>query len=413
MPYPKVSARFFFKVVMAASVSWLGAGVGAASQQDGVTLYGVIDLGIEYDRVRQEAVSGPASSQALNQSFFGMSNGVQSGSRFGLRGVESLGGGVSIDFVLEGGFNPAQGTSSQGRRLFGRQSTIGVSLRDVGQFEVGRQINLASNYFLSIDPFGEGFGQANIGTSFGSTNTTRYGNMLLLQATPFSGLKVGAGYSFATELAGIYEGGASCITSQSCTAQVTGYNFVSNQNMRALTLGAQYRQGPLDLAFAYDRFYGDAAQQVSSQSPSAWVLGGAYNLRIVKLSLAFGRSLNGLINGQNSGTGAAPPSGLTTSSGVSGAVLFLPNAQTSSYMFGVTAPLSSQTTILASWQMMQPQGVLSDNAQFNTQQIYSAALTHQLSARTDVYTYASYGLNYAMMNTAESFVIGVGMRHKF
>jgi hypothetical protein len=63
--------------------------------------------------------------------------------------------------------------------------------------------------------------------------------------------------------------------------------------------------------------------------------------------------------------------------------------------------------------MMQPQGILKSDPQFNTQQILSAALTQQLSARTNLYTYASYSQNFAMINTAESFVIGVGIRHQF
>jgi len=409
---PNVLECFLSKVKWLASCALVAISSGVAAQQSGVTLYGILDLGIEYDRVRQQPTSGALPLQRLNQSFFGMSNGVQSGSRWGLRGVESLGGGVAFDFVLEGGFNPAQGTASQGGRLFGRQSTIGVSMRDVGQLDMGRQINLASNYFLSIDPFGEGFGQANIGASFGSTNTTRYDNSLILQVIPVQGLTLGAGYSFSTNMSAIYAGGASCITIQTCTVQTGGYNFIPDHNMRALTLGAQYRRGPLHIAIAYDKLYGDASQQDSQEAPSGWVLGGSYDFRVVKLSLAFGRSINGFANGQSSGTGATT-SGLPVPSGIAGGVLFLPGAQSSSYMVGVTAPLAAQTTLLASWQMLQPQGILSGNAQFNAQQIYSAALTQQLSARTNVYTYVSYGQNYAMVNTAESFVLGLGVRHKF
>lgn len=386
---------------------------GAAAQQNGVTLYGIIDLGIEYDRVRQYAFPGGLPQGVVDQTFFGMSNGVQSGSRFGLRGYEDLGGGLGVNFVLESGFNPAQGISAQGGRLFGRQSTVGMTLRQTGRVDFGRQINLASNYFLSIDPFQEGFGQANIGSSFGSTNTSRYSNMLLLQATPVTGLTVGAGYSFATELSAIYASEQSCISTQSCPVNAGGYNFNSSQNMRALTLGAQYKRGPLDLALVYDKLYGDAAQQSSGASPSFWVLGGAYDFKVVKLSLAAGLALDGFANGQTQGTGATASSALITTSWAPGAVLFLPGARASSYLIGVTAPLSSRVTLLASWQMMQPQGIMTGDSQFKAQQIYSVALTQQLSARTNLYTYASYGQNFAMINTADSFVFGVGMRHQF
>ena len=399
---------------MRAALVCLGLfGAGAAAQQNGVTLYGIIDLGIEYDRVRQEAFSGGLPQGPLNQSFLGIANGVQSGSRFGLRGNEDLGGGLGVNFVLEGGFNPGQGTSGQGGRLFGRQSTLGMTLRDVGRLDVGRQINLASNYFLSIDPFQEGFGQANIGSSFGSTNTARYGNMLLLQLTPVSGLTLGAGYSFSTGLSAIYAGEQDCISTFSCPATSGGYNFISNQNMRAITLGAQYKRGPLDLVVTYDKIYGDASQPNSTVSPSFWVLGGAYDFKVLKLSLAVGQAQNGFANGQAQGTGATSGSLLTSTSWTPGAMLFLPGARANSYLVGITAALTSQVTLLASWQMMQPQGILTSDSQFKVQQILSAALTQQLSVRTNLYTYASYGQNFAMIHTAESFVFGVGIRHQF
>lgn len=387
--------------------------VAAAAQQNGVTLYGIIDLGIEYDRVRQQAFAGGLPQGPLSQSFLGMTNGVQSGSRFGFRGNEDLGGGVGVNFVLENGFNSADGTFGQGGRLFGRQSTLGMTLRDVGRLDLGLQVNLASNYFLSIDPFQEGFGQANIGSSFGSTNTARYSNLLLLQLTPISGLTLGAGYSFSTGVPGIYAGEQGCIKTLSCPEVPARYNFIANQNMRAITLGAQYNRGPLDLALAYDRIYGDASQPASNVSASFWVLGGSYDFKVLTLSLVAGQSIDGFANGQTQGTGATSGSVLTTTSLAPGAMLFFPGARANSYLVGVTAPLSSQFTLLASWQMMQPQGILKSDSQFKTQQILSAALTQQLSVRTNLYTYASYGQNFAMINTAESFVFGVGIRHQF
>ena len=413
MRHRRLIKNAFHQLICAALVCLGLFGAGAAAQQNGVTLYGIIDLGIEYDRVRQEAFSGGLPQGPLNQSFLGIANGVQSGSRFGLRGNEDLGGGLGVNFVLEGGFNPAQGTSGQGGRLFGRQSTLGMTLRDVGRLDVGRQINLASNYFLSIDPFQEGFGQANIGSSFGSTNTARYGNMLLLQLTPVSGLTLGAGYSFSTGLSAIYAGEQDCISTFSCPATSGGYNFISNQNMRAITLGAQYKRGPLDLVVTYDKIYGDAAQPNSTVSPSFWVLGGAYDFKVLKLSLAVGQAQNGFANGQAQGTGATSGSLLTSTSWTPGAMLFLPGARANSYLVGITAALTSQVTLLASWQMMQPQGILTSDSQFKVQQILSAALTQQLSVRTNLYTYASYGQNFAMIHTAESFVFGVGIRHQF
>lgn len=385
----------------------------AAAQQASVTLYGLLDLGITYEHVRRDAVKLPPAPGAVDEALFGVSNGVQSGSRWGLRGVAPLGSGVHIDFVLEGGINPADGVASQDGRLFGRQSTMGLVMQNVGRLDIGRQINLASNYFLNIDPFSEGFGQANMGSSFGTANTSRYGNLVLLQVKPFGGLTIGAGYSFATQQDAIYAAGRPCAATQSCSAQAGAYYFSSNQNLRALTLGAHFKSGPLEAAVSYDRMYGDASKTEGSAEPSAWVLGGAYDLKFMRVSVAVGRTNNGLFNGQASGSGSVTPSGLETASWVGGAVLFLPGTQASSTMLGVSVPLSGQSTLLASWQMMQPGGLFANDALYKTQQVYSAALSQQLSARTNFYAYTSYGQNYGMVNSAESFMVGVGMRHTF
>lgn len=385
-----------------------------AAQSGQVTLYGIIDLGIEYGRIRQAASAPSSQSGAINESYLGMANGVQSGSRWGLKGVEALGGGLSADFVLEGGFNSATGTSAQSGRLFGRQSTLGLSQREVGRIDVGRRINLASDYFLDIDPFSEGFGQANIGASFGSANTTRYGNMVLVQATPLTGLTLGAGYSFATQLTAIYANEGNCIETQSCPVQAGAYNFSSAQNMRALTLGARYKHGPLQLALAYDKLAGDVTQTQGAAQPSEWMVGGAYDFNVVRVSAAVGRNSNGFFNGQAAGTGSVTPTaGLVATTWNTGSVLFLPGVSSSSYMLGINAPLSSQMNLLSSVQLMRPEGIIANNTSFKLQQIYSAALTQQISPRTNLYVYTSLARNFAVVNSAESFMFGVGMRHKF
>ena len=86
-----------------------------------------------------------------------MINGVQNGSRWGLRGSEDLGDGLRAVFTLESGFDSGNGKPGQSSRLFGRQATIGLASDSWGQLDFGRQTNIASKYFGSIDPFGAGF----------------------------------------------------------------------------------------------------------------------------------------------------------------------------------------------------------------------------------------------------------------
>ena len=72
----------------------LGAFAGAASAQSSVTLYGRLDLSV---------------NKGVGQTAKNLSNG--SGSRFGVRGSEDLGGGMSALFNLEHRFDADTGAS--------------------------------------------------------------------------------------------------------------------------------------------------------------------------------------------------------------------------------------------------------------------------------------------------------------
>lgn len=79
---------------------------GCAWAQSSVTLFGVVDAAVE-------RVKGAESTVRI-------ASGQQQGSRWGLRGVEELGGGLKAVFHLESGFNTDSGQAAQGGRLFGR-----------------------------------------------------------------------------------------------------------------------------------------------------------------------------------------------------------------------------------------------------------------------------------------------------
>src|SRR5215813_10577971 len=104
--------------IAAAALGGLGA-APVAHAQGSVTLYGIIDAGISY-------VSSSATPTG-HASLIKYADGVASGSRWGVRGTEDLGGGLKTVFVLENGFSSADGTIGQGGALFGRQAYVGVS----------------------------------------------------------------------------------------------------------------------------------------------------------------------------------------------------------------------------------------------------------------------------------------------
>ena len=73
------------KSLMALAVMGAFAGTAMAAN---VTVYGVIDTGLQYQHVDTDGVA--------NESTFEMSSGVMSGSRVGLKGSEDLGNGLTV-----------------------------------------------------------------------------------------------------------------------------------------------------------------------------------------------------------------------------------------------------------------------------------------------------------------------------
>lgn len=92
-----------------------------------VALYGSIDIGITY----------MSNSQGHPRTF--MDSGVFRASRFGFKGREDLGSGLSAIFTLENGFFPQNGTAAAGGGIFGRQSYVGLASRTWGTVTMGRQ----------------------------------------------------------------------------------------------------------------------------------------------------------------------------------------------------------------------------------------------------------------------------------
>ncbi|CAE6823877.1 Outer membrane porin protein 32 [Paraburkholderia domus] len=111
----------------------------AAHAQSSVTLYGVIDNGVEY----QNAGSGGAV-RATSGGLFA--------SRYGLKGSEDIGGGLHVNFQLEQGFSGATGAAASSTAAFSRQAWVGLS-GAFGETRIGLQ-NTPQYIFLNpeLDP---------------------------------------------------------------------------------------------------------------------------------------------------------------------------------------------------------------------------------------------------------------------
>lgn len=380
----------FTKLTAALALS-LGTVAVAQAQQNSVTLFGLADVGVGFNNI-----SAPNESARSN---LGATSGVSRPTVFGIRGVESLGNGNSVVFNLTSQFSMGNGTIS-GDSMFGQQATLGVRNDRYGQFDLGRQTNMASKLFQSIDPFSTFYGQAGMGASFGTTNNLRYSNMLMYQSTAWNGLTAGVGYSFNTGLQ----------TAYADNGIVTGatQNYGTTNNPRALTLGVNYANGPLQVAATYDQIMpANNIGNGENSTPKSWILGAAYDFQVVKASLAYGQTRGGAI----SGTLPSAVSGIN-SDWAQGGVLSQGGYGANSYLLGLSAPVAANQKVFASVQLATPTGS-ADIAANGTQSVYSLGYEYSLSKRTTTYAYASYANNYLMLEGAKSTAVGVGLRHAF
>lgn len=107
---------------------------GSALAQSSVTVYGRLNLTLE-----SRKINGVSEKGLYNNA-----------SRVGFKGTEDMGGGLKAGFVLEHGFNPDDGTQSQGA-FWARQSEVWVG----GSFGTVRLGNFVSEaYFATGDYVG-------------------------------------------------------------------------------------------------------------------------------------------------------------------------------------------------------------------------------------------------------------------
>ncbi|WP_368683040.1 porin [Paraburkholderia sp. BR10936] len=129
------------------SLSVMAAAVIAstpAMAQSSVTLYGVLDVFAGYQNTK---VDGKTTSLAVLGN-----NGLMT-SRWGLRGMEDIGGGYRVNFALESGFDPGTGKLQNSYRFFDRQAWVGLG-GGFGEVRFGRQNTPMFTWSGNMDAFG-------------------------------------------------------------------------------------------------------------------------------------------------------------------------------------------------------------------------------------------------------------------
>ena len=229
----------------------LAAFAGSAAAQSNVTIYGLIDGGVEHQ-------SGGAAGSVTK-----VTSGVQNASRIGFKGTEDLGGGLSALFTLENGFALDTGAMLQGGALFGRQAFVGLK-GGFGTVTLGRQYTpIFTSLCGVIDPFACGLaGNAANLMSQGGTAATgggpRTNNAIKYAAPVISGVMAEVTYGLgetAGDTAALRTLGGQVGYAAGPLVVRLAHNNVNNATAtlrsKVTTLGAKYDFGMAAVHFAY------------------------------------------------------------------------------------------------------------------------------------------------------------------
>lgn len=264
----------------------LSALENVAHAQSSVTLYGVLDEGINFINNVPNGNPNVGGRKLYLDSTTGMY-----GSRWGLKGAEDLGGGLKAVFTLEAGINMNNGAAAQGGLAFGRQASVGLSSQSYGSVTLGRQYDMVVNFVQPVSMNGYFSGNAfqhpgdidNLGNTYRTNNTIRY------FSPGFNGLTFGVEAS----LGGV-AGNASALG---------GYSAGAAYAIGPIALGAGYMyfkdpdgspvpntSGPASSGF----FNGNGTTSTFGSLNSAYQTAAAYQVAAVGGTYALGSALIGL-----------------------------------------------------------------------------------------------------------------------
>lgn len=350
------------KHLLALSAMTLCAGSAYA---DNVTVYGIIDAGINYFTSAVDANGNKATQLKMD-------TGVSQGSRIGFKGTEDLGGGLKAIFTMENGFNLDDGTQGQGA-LFGRQAFVGLSDEKLGTLTMGRQYDFMVNMgayatgaqtvagSIAWGLHGDGAtGAPGNGALNDRVSGDRTNNALKYESAKFGGFSFGGLYGFG-EVAG------------------------NNKAGRTLSAIASYAGGPLSTSLAYT----EVKNAAGTDSVRIYGLGASYQFASIK------------------------PFALITQ-----AKDTKTSRKLTTYELGAAYNLSPSLILGGGYQYQaRNQGV-------GKAQQLNVSLDYLLSKRTDIYTAVAYNNDKGFKSVAmagggvraaggSQTILRVGVRHKF
>ena len=266
----------------------IGAFAGTAAAQTNVTLYGIGDVGIGGADTK-----GPNSSSAVT-----VFSGIQSTSRFGIRGTEDLGSGLKATFNIEAGVNWDTGAADS--VFWQRRAVVGIASNSFGEIRLGRDYTPGFTAAGTTDVMGYGlFGNwltftasgtdyvnaAGVASNTAGGITTRASNGLHYTSPNWGGLTVRAMYATGENdgsvpgvpkrtgdmygLSGVYANGPLTVSGYWQATKVANALATGTNTNDQYGLGAQYNFGMFRVALNY----GEAKPDVGPKL-QGWGLGG-------------------------------------------------------------------------------------------------------------------------------------------
>ena len=261
------------------------AKAGGPVMPAGLSIYGIIDAGVEYGDYGHGA-------RARVQS------GLGSASRLGFKGERSFGDDLTAYFQLEAGVsvdngqntghssnvsNPGQGAASSasvnstGVAIFSRNTYIGLASKTYGDLRVGRDYAPIYSITSTSDPFT--IGGATAFRLWSSAAASRFDNALFYATPKFGGVQARLAYSAGME------------NNSDSQVGISGGSGGGNSNAgpqdegKGVSGSLTYAQGPLFVGagyLAFQRMGNVAAPATENIRRSAWNLAATYDLGVAK-----------------------------------------------------------------------------------------------------------------------------------
>ncbi len=400
-----------------AAVAVLGAFAGSALAAD-VQLYGIVDLGVGYNHVD---VDGLKTSGDIDK--FEMKTGQASGSRWGIKGTEDLGNGLTVGFILEDGFNADDGSESG--VMFNRESSLFLE-GGFGKIAFGRigSINNGQSSWAKvgmINAFGTSdWGGYSVQVGNMMATAAQWDNMIAYQTPDFAGFKVYAQYGMGNQVTdeykqNVYDSKGDPVGT--IDAEKTFGTENESSSNRYYAIGLTYNNGPFAGYFAvdsqnYSSAYaldgdGDLAFQDTDDSLTV-TLGGSYDFDVVKVYLGAQYFDEVKLSGFG---GAIKDAGVGQSSKVKGYAVTLTG---DAPLWGGKAMFGVGYTDAETADSQD----LTQDVDFK-RYVVSVGYDYPFSKRTDLYAIASYMQDNWEENKAKvegdpsAYTLYVGLRHRF